>query len=432
MGFFFILPFGLFFSSKNSLLEFVVLKFLLIVFFLLKGFDYLYCFFYYDSFSWSMLLLSFLICFFMLLGNMMFIFFDLSFNFVFLVFLMFFSLFSLFLSSNLFLFYVLFEFSVLPVFFIICGLGFSFERLESAIYMLVYTLFFSLPFAVFLFILFFSVKDLSFFLYSFTYFSSWDYFFVFFSVLMFFVKIPSFFLHLWLPKAHVEAPVSGSMILAGVLLKLGAFGLFLYLPIVFFQMQLFVEFFFVWGLLGTLLSSLACFFQVDLKKMIAYMSIMHMGIVISALFSFCDFSFQGVLMMLLGHGFVSSSLFLCLNFCYERSFSRGIFVNKGIMLLSSSLYFWFSLIISFNISVPPSMNFISELFLIFSLVSFLDFNIYLLMFTIFFNSVVSFYFFVSMFHGFSSYKFFFSNLSIKEMYLIFGHVIPLLSFLFFI
>lgn len=432
MEFFLILPFYLFFRKKNNYLELLFSLGLFGFYFILKSFETVRLFGELKVFSWSLIILSLMICIFIIFGNFIFLFLEFSLNFTLMVFFMFFSLYIVFFSTNLFVFYVFFEFSVLPIFFIICGLGFRFERLESAVYIFVYTLFFSLPFIIFLFLISSSLRDFSFFTFNFIYFSNWDYFFVFFSVLMFFVKIPSFFLHLWLPKAHVEAPVSGSIILAGVLLKLGAYGLYILFPMLFFQIISFSEIFFIWGLWGSLIASFCCFYQVDLKKIIAYISIIHIGIVISRLFTFLDFSFLGVLIMLLGHGFVSSALFYCLNIFYERFFSRSIFIIRGGVNLMPSLFLWFSLVISFNISVPPSMNFISELFLIFSMASFFQFNLLILVLCIFLNSLVSFYLLTSIFHGFSALKYTFDLINLKEMFLVFGHLLPLVWFLLFI
>jgi NADH-ubiquinone oxidoreductase chain 4 len=242
---------------------------------------------------------------------------------------------------------------------------------------------------------------------------------------MFFVKIPSFFFHLWLPKAHVEAPVSGSMILAGVLLKLGVYGLIVYLPFIFYQIDCFYDFFFLWGIWGAFLSSFICFRQVDLKKMIAYISIIHIGICISGLFSFLFYSSLGVFFIILAHGLTSSAIFYSLNCFYERVFSRRIFFIKGNLIFFTRLFFWFVVLISSNIALPPSFNFFSELILIFSILHFNFFDFILLFALVFLSSLVSFHIFVSIYHGHIIRVSSFNIMNLKEMIVHLRHIFPI-------
>jgi NADH-ubiquinone oxidoreductase chain 4 len=246
------------------------------------------------------------------------------------------------------------------------------------------------------------------------------------------VKIPSFFLHLWLPKAHVEAPVSGSIILAGLLLKLGVYGLYIFIPFVFHQLILFRDFFFIWGLWGALVSSFICFRQVDLRKIIAYISIMHIGIVISSVFSFLLYSLFSVFLILLAHGLTSSGLFYSLNCFYERLYSRSIFLAKGGSYILPSLFFWFTIVISSNISLPPSFNFFSELILCFSVLHYHIINFIVLFILIFMGSLVSFHILISLFHGFDVFNFRYNDINLKEMILSFFHIFPIFTLFLFL
>jgi len=156
-------------------------------------------------------------------------------------------------------------------------------------------------------------------------------------IFAFLLKLPLYIFHLWLPRAHVEAPVAGSMILAGVLLKLGGYGLIRVFPIIYFFKfrYLFVSV----GLFGGLLSGLVCLSQIDVKALVAYSSVGHMGIVLCGVLSFTRVGEVGGYVIIIGHGFCSSGLFCMVNFIYERFVSRRIFLIRGLMVIFPSMVF---------------------------------------------------------------------------------------------
>jgi proton-translocating NADH-quinone oxidoreductase chain M len=171
--------------------------------------------------------------------------------------------------------------------------------------------------------------------------------------------------HIWLPEAHVEAPTVGSVILAGLLLKLGSYGMVrVLIPTCSYSMVYFSSFVYVMSLLGVVYASLTAIRQVDIKRIIAYASVAHMNLVVLGIFSFNIYGLQGSLFLMIAHGITSSALFLVVGVLYDRYHTRLINYYGGLvttMPLFSIFFFIFSLA---NMSFPLTSNFVGE-FLIF-------------------------------------------------------------------
>nr|YP_010362079.1 NADH dehydrogenase subunit 4 [Agriotes fuscicollis]UNQ87639.1 NADH dehydrogenase subunit 4 [Agriotes fuscicollis] len=339
---------------------------------------------------------------------------------------MFFLLFSLILtfsSMNLFVFYLFFEVSLIPTLILILGWGYQPERIQAGIYMFFYTLMGSLPMMVSIF-------------YLYSVYGSIDYYFFMFSldsmmlyicmIVVFLVKIPMFLVHLWLPKAHVEAPVSGSMILAGIMLKLGGYGFLRLMPVFILTGMKYNYLFVVISLVGGFIISLICMRQMDTKSLIAYSSVSHMGLVLGGIMTMNMWGFIGSFIMMLAHGLCSSGLFCLANITYERLNSRSLYLNKGLINLMPGMSLWWFLLCSSNMAAPPSLNLMGEIMLINSLVSWSLTLILTLMLVSFFSAAYTLHLYSFSQHGKISSGLFGFNLGlVREYLLMFLHWVPL-------
>uniref|UniRef100_UPI0030011789 NADH dehydrogenase subunit 4 n=1 Tax=Parotis amboinalis TaxID=3112168 RepID=UPI0030011789 len=378
-----------------------------------------------DILSYGLILLSIWICILMIMAsenlykqNYYLNFF--LFNIIFLMIMLYLT----FSVMNLFMFYLFFEGSLVPTLMLIVGWGYQPERIQAGMYLLFYTLFVSLPLLLGIFYIF---NEMNYIMIYFLKFFNFDFYLLYFSMIMaFLVKMPMYFVHLWLPKAHVEAPVSGSMILAGIMLKLGGYGL---IRVMVLLQEIGLKYNIIWisiSLIGGFYISLKCFCQVDIKSLIAYSSVAHMSMVIGGIMTMNYWGFIGSYILMIGHGLCSSGMFCLANINYERLHSRSLYINKGMMNFMPSMSLWWFLIMSSNMAAPPSLNLMGEISLINSLLSWSWVSMLMLMLISFFSAGYSLYLYSYTQHGkyYSGIYSFYTGLS-REYLLLMLHWFPL-------
>ncbi len=192
------------------------------------------------------------------------------------------------------------------------------------------------------------------------------------------VKMPMFPVHTWLPDAHVEAPTAGSVILAGVLLKMGGYGLLRFsIPLFPVGSFVFMDFVFALSIIAIIYTSFIAIAQEDIKKLIAYSSVAHMGFVTMGIFTFTDQGIQGGIFQMLSHGLISSALFLSVGVVYDRLHTREISVYGGVvkkMPVFAALFLVFTMA---NVGLPGTSGFVGEFL---SLIGVFKVNIYVAIF----------------------------------------------------
>nr|QVH36315.1 NADH dehydrogenase subunit 4 [Erionota torus] len=378
-----------------------------------------------DMISFGLILLSIWICSLMMMASEKLYKIDYYLNFfVMNIIFLLIMLYLTFSVMNLFMFYMFFEGSLVPTLMLIVGWGYQPERLQAGLYLLFYTLFVSLPLLMGIFFIFNEMNSMV--MYFMKFYNLNMYLLYFSMVMAFLVKMPMYFSHLWLPKAHVEAPVSGSMILAGIMLKLGGYGL---LRVLIIMQSISLQLNILWiviSLMGGFYISLKCLSQVDIKSLIAYSSVAHMGLVIGGIMTMNYWGMMGSYVLMIGHGLCSSGLFCLANIMYERLMSRSLLMSKGMLNYMPSMSLWWFLLLSSSMAAPPSLNLMGEISLINSMVSWSWVTMIMLMLITFFSAAYSLYLYSYTQHGkynLSLYSFY-MGLS-REYLLLFLHWMPL-------
>jgi proton-translocating NADH-quinone oxidoreductase chain M len=269
--------------------------------------------------------------------------------------------------SNLLLFYISFETILIPLFITIGLNGYRNRKIHAAYLLYFYTLSGSIFFLISILIMY--------------YYFGTSYITIFYTIplniqliiwiglfISFATKLPMCPMHIWLPEAHVESPTDISVLLAGILLKLGGYGIYKFNFSLMPQINFFIApFIILCGLLSALYISIIMMRQIDIKKIIAYSSILHMNLSLIGFYVFEPLVLSGTILSMLAHGFVSSALFFIIGILYIRLKTKIIIYYNGLLLLYPLLALYTFIFILGNISFPLTINFISEFFILYSI-----------------------------------------------------------------
>lgn len=316
-----------------------------------------------------------------------------------------------FIAQNLLVFFMSFELVSLPIIIIIYYYGSQPEKLSALYFMLLYTGSFALPF--FYIIVFIDLWRVS-------YVSSLLSFFI---LGLFLVKSPLYIFHFWLPKAHVEAPTTARILLAGLLLKVGLYG---YLKVM-VNLNIRYIWIFLFALLGYIIGPFLSFFSSETKQLSAYSSVTHINIVLNVILFFSLYLNSSSYIISLSHGYISSLMFYIVGEIYHSSGTRMIYFSTSVSSCSGFMMFCYGLVLISNAGVPFNLSFWGELMLVNGLIRY---DI-LFLFFVFIYFILSFYYSMYLVLHIIKYEFisYYNNYTTLVVFL---GIFPLLFILIFI
>ena len=273
-----------------------------------------------------------------------------------------FFLIGVFSILDLLLFYIFFESILIPMYLIVGVWGSRARKIRAAYFFFLYTLLGSVLMLLSILYIYYQVGTTDYEVLLTFIFSKTEQKLLWFSFFgSFATKVPMVPVHLWLPEAHVEAPTAGSVILAGILLKLGTYGFLRFSFPLFPEASFyFAPIVYLFSIIGIVYTSFTAIRQTDFKRIIAYTSVAHMNLVMVGLFSFNTIGLEGAILQSLSHGFVASALFLIIGIVYERHHTRMVKYYGGLVHTMPLYTFIFLFFTMSNIGLPGTGSFVGE------------------------------------------------------------------------
>ena len=274
---------------------------------------------------------------------------------------------NVFTILDLFFFFFFFEAVLIPMYYLVGIWGSRGRKIYAGYQLFIYTLLGSFFMMIAFFDIYMHTGTTSYLLYDLfmtnNYSADRQYFIWFFLFLAFAVKIPLSPFHIWLPEAHVEAPTPGSVLLAGVILKLGSYGVIRYIYegpfIVITDNLIFVTY--VFALIGFIYCAFVALNQPNMKKVIAYSSVSHMNFALLGLLTGTIYGYSGMILMMMAHGIAAAALFICLGVLYDKHKSLIIHYYSGFAKIMPIFTIMFFFVVLANIAFPGTFNFVGEL-----------------------------------------------------------------------